>query len=84
MNSMQSLAFLWKLLSMSRGGYQIIPAVPKALQDDFRATQLLNWHRELENIVAHLQLRINTQREAAEAELHNIHNAKAEGLLASQ
>jgi len=32
----------------------------------------------LENLVAHLQLRTNSQREAAEAELRNIHNAKVE------
>ena len=50
----------------------------QALQDDFRATQLLHWHKELENLVAHLKLRTNFQREAAEAELHNIHNAKVE------
>ncbi|PVH67591.1 hypothetical protein DL98DRAFT_543032 [Cadophora sp. DSE1049] len=34
--------------------------------------------RELENLVAHLKLRTNSQREAAEAELRNIHNAKVE------
>jgi hypothetical protein len=50
----------------------------QALQDDVRATQLLRWHKELENLVEHLQLRTNSQREAAEAELHNIHNAKVE------
>jgi hypothetical protein len=32
----------------------------------------------LENFVAHLQLRTSSQREAAEAELWNIHNAKVE------
>ena len=50
----------------------------QALQDDLRAAQLLHWHKELENLVAHLQLRINSQREAVEAELRNIHNAKVE------
>jgi len=50
----------------------------RALQDDFRATQLLHWHKELESLVANLQLRTNSQREAAEAELQNIHNAKVE------
>jgi hypothetical protein len=50
----------------------------QALQDDLRAAQLLHWHKELENIVAHLQLRTNSQREAAEAELRNIHDAKVE------
>ena len=48
----------------------------QALQDDLRAAQLLHWHKELENLVAHLRLRTNSQREAAEAELRNIHNAK--------
>jgi hypothetical protein len=50
----------------------------QALQDDLRAMQLLHWHKELENLVAHLQLRTNSQKEAAEAELQNIHNAKVE------
>jgi hypothetical protein len=50
----------------------------QALQDDLRAAQLLHWHKELENLVAHLQLRTNSQRQAAEAELRNIHNAKVE------
>ncbi|KAH6692753.1 hypothetical protein BKA61DRAFT_451556, partial [Leptodontidium sp. MPI-SDFR-AT-0119] len=50
----------------------------QALQDDLRAAQLLHWHKELENLVAHLQLRTNSQREAADAELRNIHNAKVE------
>jgi hypothetical protein len=50
----------------------------QALQDDLRATQLLHWHKELENLIALLQLRTNSQREAAEAELPNIHNAKDE------
>ena len=50
----------------------------RALQDDFRATQLLHWHKELESLVANLQLRTNSQRDAAEAELQNIHNAKVE------
>ncbi|PMD31128.1 hypothetical protein L207DRAFT_592059 [Hyaloscypha variabilis F] len=50
----------------------------QALRDDIRATQLLHWHKELENLVVHLQLRTNSQREAAEAELQNIHNAKVE------
>ena len=50
----------------------------QALQDDLRAAQLLHWHKELEKLVAHLQLRTNSQREAAEAELRNIHNAKVE------
>jgi hypothetical protein len=50
----------------------------QALQDDLRAAQLLHWHKELETLVAHLQLRINSQREAVEAELRNIHNAKVE------
>jgi hypothetical protein len=34
--------------------------------------------KELQTLVAHLQLRTNSQREATEAELRNIHNAKAE------
>jgi hypothetical protein len=50
----------------------------QALQDDLRAAQLLHWHKELEKLVAHLQLRTNSQREAAEAELRNIHNARVE------
>jgi len=50
----------------------------QALQDDLRAAQLLHWHKELETLVAYLQLRTNSQREAAEAELRNIHNAKVE------
>jgi phenylpropionate dioxygenase-like ring-hydroxylating dioxygenase large terminal subunit len=50
----------------------------QALQDDLRAAQLLHWHKELENLVAHLQLITNSQREAAEAELRSIHNAKVE------
>jgi hypothetical protein len=50
----------------------------QALQDDLRAAQLLHWHKELENLVAYLQLRTSSQREAAEAELRNIHNAKVE------
>jgi hypothetical protein len=49
-----------------------------ALQDDLRAAELLHRHKELENFVAHLQLRTSSQREAAEAELWNIHNAKVE------
>jgi hypothetical protein len=50
----------------------------KALQDDVRTAQILHWHRELEKLVAHLQLRTNSQREVAEAQLQNIHNAKVE------
>jgi hypothetical protein len=50
----------------------------QALQDDLRAAQLFHWHKELENIVAHLQLRTNSQKEAAEAELQTIHDAKVE------
>ncbi|KAF8853500.1 hypothetical protein BDZ45DRAFT_76595 [Acephala macrosclerotiorum] len=50
----------------------------RALQDDLRAAQLLHWHKELENLVAHLQLAASSQREAAEAELRNIHNEKVE------
>ena len=50
----------------------------QALQDDLRAAQLLHWHKELEKLVAHLHLRTNSQREAAEAELQNIHNAKVD------
>ena len=50
----------------------------QALQDDLRAAQLLHWHKELENLVAHLQLRTKSQREAADADLRNIHNAKVE------
>ena len=50
----------------------------QALQDDLRAPQLLHWLKELEKLVAHLQLRTNSQREAAEAELRNINNAKVE------
>ena len=42
----------------------------RALQDDLRATQLLHWHKALENLIAHLQ--------AAGADLRNIHNAKIE------
>jgi hypothetical protein len=56
----------------------------QALQDDSRAAQLQHWHKELENLVTHLQLRTNSQREAAETQLRNIHNTKAEieGMLA--
>ncbi|KAH8663700.1 hypothetical protein BGZ60DRAFT_432828 [Tricladium varicosporioides] len=50
----------------------------ETLRDDLRAAQLLHWHKELEGLVAHLQLRTNSQREAAEAELRNIHNTKVE------
>ena len=50
----------------------------EALQDDLRATQLLRWHKELENLIAYLQSRTHSQRKAAEAELRNIHNAKIE------
>ncbi|KFY23471.1 hypothetical protein V491_02522 [Pseudogymnoascus sp. VKM F-3775] len=50
----------------------------QALQDDLRAAQLLHWYNELEKLVAHLNLRTNLQREAAEAELQDIHNAKIE------
>jgi len=50
----------------------------QALQDDLRATQLLHWHKELANLVAYLQSRTNSHREAAEAELQNIHHAKVE------
>jgi hypothetical protein len=50
----------------------------QALRDDLRAAQLLRWHKELENLVAHLQSRTNSQREAAKAELRNLHNAKVE------
>ncbi|CZR63633.1 uncharacterized protein PAC_13530 [Phialocephala subalpina] len=50
----------------------------QALQDDLRATQLLHWHKELENLAAHLQLTTNSQREEAEAELRSIHNARVE------
>ena len=50
----------------------------QALQDDLRAAELLRWHKELENLVVHLQLRTNSQREAVEAELRNIHNVKVE------
>ncbi|KFZ19882.1 hypothetical protein V502_03443 [Pseudogymnoascus sp. VKM F-4520 (FW-2644)] len=50
----------------------------QALRDDLRAAQLLHWHKELEKLVAHLHLRTISQREAAEAELQNIHNAKVE------
>ncbi|TVY43769.1 hypothetical protein LSUB1_G001259 [Lachnellula subtilissima] len=50
----------------------------QALQDDLRATQLLHWCKELESLVEHLELRTNSQREAAEAELRNIQNAKVE------
>ncbi|KFY03580.1 hypothetical protein V490_00130 [Pseudogymnoascus sp. VKM F-3557] len=46
--------------------------------DDLRAAQLLHWHKELEKLVAHWQLRTNSQREASEAELRNIHNARVE------
>lgn len=46
----------------------------QALQDDLRATQLLYWHKELESLITHLQLRTKSRREAAEAELRNIHN----------
>jgi hypothetical protein len=50
----------------------------QALQDDLRATRLLHWCKELESLVEHLELRTNSQREAAEAELQNIQNAKVE------
>jgi hypothetical protein len=50
----------------------------QALKDYSRAAQLQYWHTELENLVTHLQLRTDSQREAAEAELRNIHSTKAE------
>jgi hypothetical protein len=50
----------------------------QVLQDDLRAARLLHWYKELESLVEHLELRTNSQREAAEAELGNIQNAKAE------
>ncbi|XMA13705.1 hypothetical protein WAI453_006496 [Rhynchosporium graminicola] len=53
-------------------------SLSQALQDDSRDTQLLYWQRELENLVANLKSRTNSQREAAEAELWNIHNSKVE------
>ncbi|KAF4631565.1 hypothetical protein G7Y89_g6566 [Cudoniella acicularis] len=49
-----------------------------ALRDDSRATQLLHWHKELKSLVAHLQVRTNSQKDAAEAELRDIHKAKVE------
>lgn len=48
----------------------------QALQDDLRATRPLHRCKELESLVEYLELRINSQREPAEAELRNIHNAK--------
>jgi hypothetical protein len=90
----QSLAVLFKrIISIRHCAVHRRPQIPvkeveemvrdawllsQALQDDLRAAQLLHWHKELENLVAHLQLRTNSQREAAEAELRNIHNAKVE------
>ncbi|KAH8674394.1 hypothetical protein BGZ60DRAFT_403819, partial [Tricladium varicosporioides] len=53
-------------------------SLSQALQDELRAAQLLHWHKELENLVAHLQSRTKSQRGAAEAELRNICNAKVE------
>jgi hypothetical protein len=50
----------------------------QVLQDDLRATRFLHWCKELESLVEHLELRTNSQREAAEAELRNIQNAKVE------
>ena len=50
----------------------------QALQDDLRTAQLLHWRKELESLVEHLELRTNSRREAAEAELRNIQNAKVE------
>lgn len=50
----------------------------QALKGDLCATQLLKWCKELENLVQHLELRTNSQREAAVAELRNIQNVKAE------
>jgi hypothetical protein len=50
----------------------------QALQDDLRGAQILHWHKELEKLVTHLQLRTDSQRQAAEAELRNIQNAKVE------
>jgi hypothetical protein len=48
----------------------------QALQDNLRAAQLLKWHKELEGLVTHLQLRADSQREVAETELRNIHSSK--------
>ena len=50
----------------------------QALKDYSRAAQLQYWHTELENLVTHLQSRTESQREAAETQLRNIHNTKAE------
>ena len=50
----------------------------QALKDYSRAGQLQYWHKELENLIMHLQLRTDSQREAAETQLRNIHNTKAE------
>ena len=88
----QSLAVLFKrAISIRRYAVHRRPRIPvkkvgemvrdawllsQALQDDLRAAQLIHWHKELENLVVHLQLRTNSQSEAAEAELRNIHNAK--------
>jgi predicted nuclease with TOPRIM domain len=57
----------------------------QALKDNSRAVKLQHWHKELENLVTHLKLRTNSQREAAETQLRNIHNTKAEmeGMLAA-
>lgn len=90
----QSLAVLFKrALSIRHCAVHRRPRIPvkkvgemvrdawllsQALQDDLRGAQLLNWHKELESLVAHLQLRTNSQREAADAEFRNIHNAKVE------
>lgn len=48
----------------------------QALKDDLRSAQLLQWHKELADVVANLQSTTNSQREAAEAELLNVHNEK--------
>jgi hypothetical protein len=57
----------------------------QALKDNSRAVKLQHWHKELENLVTHLKLRTNSQREAVETQLRNIHNTKAEmeGILAA-
>jgi hypothetical protein len=49
-----------------------------ALRDDLGAAHLRYWHKELESLVVYLQVRTNSQRDAAEAELRDIHKAKFE------
>ncbi|KAH6675970.1 hypothetical protein B0J14DRAFT_561664 [Halenospora varia] len=71
----QSLAVLFKRVKFIRHcAVHRRPQIPvKKVEGMF-----LHWHKELENLVAHLQSRTDSQREAAEAELRDIHSAKVE------